>query len=85
MNINKTLIERTIYIILMANILITLIISSFIVSFRGSENNLVFFFENDPEFVLALLLIFVIIYPLLFLVVYLIVFIIQLLTKKLYN
>ena len=85
MGINKNLIERTIYIILIVNIFITLIISSLIVSFRGSERKLVFFLENDPEFVLAILLVFIILYPLLFLVIYLITFIIQLLSKKLFD
>ena len=80
---NKPLIERTIYIILIINIFVTLLISSFVISFRGSEKKLVFFFENDPEFVLAILLVFIILYPLFFLVIYLITFIVQLLTKKL--
>jgi len=84
MGINKRLIERTIYIILIVNVFITLVISSLILSFRGSERNLIFFFENDPEFVLAILLGFIILYPLLFLVIYLVTFIIQLLSKKLY-
>jgi len=84
MGINKRLIERTIYIILIVNVFITLVISSLILSFRGSERNLIFFFENDPEFVLAILLGFIILYPLLFLVIYLVTFIIQLITKKLY-
>ncbi len=82
---NRKLIERTVYIILIVNILVTLIISSFSVSFRGSENKLVFFFENDPEFVLAIFLAFVILYPFLFLIMYLITFITQLLIKKLSN
>lgn len=80
---NKKLMERTIYIVLIINIFVTLIISSLILSFRGSERNLIFFFENDPEFVLSVLLAFVILYPFLFTITYLITFIIQLLTKKL--
>jgi len=81
---NKDLIERTIYVILIINIFVTLLISSLIISFRGSEKKLIFFFENDPEFVLSILLAFIILFPFLFIVIYLITFIIQLLTKKLY-
>tara|TARA_Y100000310_G_C20488118_1_gene717816 strand:- start:316 stop:570 length:255 start_codon:yes stop_codon:yes gene_type:complete len=83
MKINKKLVERTIYIILIANVFITIFVSSLILSFRGSENNLIFFFENDPEFVVAVFLAFVVFYPFLFLVTYLITFIIQLLMRKL--
>ena len=84
MKIDKILIERTIYIILLVNIFITLIISSFVVSFRGSEDKLVFFIENDPEFALAIALGFIILYPLLFFVIYLVVFMIQWITKKIF-
>ena len=76
---NKKLLERTIYIILIVNIFVTLIVSSLLLSFRGLEKNMIFSFENDPEFVLAILLGFVIFYPFLFLVIYLITFIIEIL------
>lgn len=81
MIISKKLSERTIYVILLINIFITLIFSSLIMSFRGLQNHTMFFFENDPEFVLAILLTFVLLYPLFFLLIYLVVFIIQLLIK----
>lgn len=76
---NKKLLERTIYIILVVNIFITLIVSSLVLSFRGLEENMIFSFENDPEFVLAVFLGFVIFYPFLFLAIYLTTFIIQIL------
>tara|TARA_Y100000034_G_scaffold47494_1_gene58489 strand:+ start:856 stop:1122 length:267 start_codon:yes stop_codon:yes gene_type:complete len=85
MAINRKLIERTIYIVLMTNIFVTLIVSSLILSFRGSEKNIVFFFENDPAFVSAVLVAFVVFYPMLFLITYLITFIIQFFTKKLFE
>lgn len=81
MRINKKLLERTVYIILIINILITIFISSFILSFKGSENNLLFTFENDPEFVVAVFLGFVIFYPLSFIVIYLVVFAIEIIVS----
>ena len=74
MKIDKALLERTVYIILIVNILITLMISSLILSFRGSESNLIFSFENNPDFVVAIFLGFIIFYPLSFIVIYLVVF-----------
>lgn len=85
MGINKKLIERTIYIILIINIFVTLMASSLLLSFRGSERNLIFFFENDPEFVLAIFLAFILFYPFLFMVTYIITFTIQLLSGKLFK
>jgi len=77
MGIKRKIIERTVYIILIINVFVTLVVSSLILSFRGSERNLVFFFENDPEFVLAILIAFVVFYPLLFFMIYLVTFLIQ--------
>ena len=77
MKIDKKLLERTVYIILIVNILIALMVSSFILSFKGSENNLIFTFENDPDFAVAVFLGFVLFYPLSFIVIYLIVFAIE--------
>ena len=81
MKIRKETLERTIYIILLLNIILSLILSSIIVSFRGSGRNLLFFFENDKEFVLATLLAFVVLYPISFLIIYLATFIVQLLMR----
>ena len=83
MKINKQLFERTVYVILIANIFITLMISSFILSFRGSENNLLFSFENSPEFAVAVFLGFIIFYPLSFIVIYLAAFIIEIILNLL--
>ena len=77
MGIKRKIIERTVYVILIINVFVTLVVSSLILSFRGSERNLVFFFENDPEFVLAILIAFVVFYPLLFFMIYLVTFLIQ--------
>ncbi|MBS3134871.1 hypothetical protein J4406_00660 [Candidatus Woesearchaeota archaeon] len=77
MKIDKELMERTIYIILIVNIFVTLMVSSLVLSLRGSERNLIFFVENDQEFVLAVVLGFIIFYPLFFFVIYLVTFIIQ--------
>ena len=74
MKLDKNLLERTVYIIIIVNIFITLIISSLILSFKGSENNLIFSFENNPEFVVAVFLGFIIFYPIMFLVLYLVTF-----------
>lgn len=81
MKIRKETLERTIYIILLLNIILSLILSSIIVSFRGSGRDLLFFFENDKEFVLATLLAFVVLYPISFLIIYLATFIVQLLMR----
>lgn len=78
---NKKSLERTIYIILIVNIFVTLIVSSLLLSFKGMEKNMIFSFENDPEFVGAIFLGFVILYPFLFFVIYLITFMIQILIE----
>lgn len=77
MKLNKTLLERTVYIILIANLFFALIASSFVLSFRGSDRNLVFSFENGPEFPFAIFLGFIIFYPLSFILIYLVVFTIE--------
>lgn len=81
MKLDKNLLERTVYIILVVNIFISLIASSLILSFKGSENNLVFSFENDPEFAIAVFLSFIIFYPVMFFILYLITFFILMIIK----
>ena len=77
---DKNLLERTVYIILIVNIFISLIASSLILSFKGSENNLVFSFENDPEFAIAVFLSFIIFYPFMFFILYIMTFFILIIT-----
>jgi len=78
---NKKLIIRTLYIILIANIFITLMMSSLIMSFKGAKENVLFSFENDPEFMLALFLGFIILYPLSSIIFFTFAIIIQLLIR----
>lgn len=81
MKLDKNLLERTVYIILIVNIFISLIASSLILSFKGSENNLLFSFENGPEFVMAVFLSFIIFYPFMFFILYLITFFMLMIIK----
>ena len=78
---NKKLIIRTLYIILIANIFITLMMSSLIMSFKGAKENVLFSFENDLEFMLALFLGFIILYPLSSIIFFTFAIIIQLLIR----
>ena len=78
---NKKLIIRTLYIVLIANIFITLMMSSLILSFKGAKENVLFSFENDLEFMLALFLGFIILYPLSSIIFFTFAIIIQLLIR----
>ena len=78
---NKKLIIRTLYIVLIANIFITLMMSSLIMSFKGAKENVLFSFENDLEFMLALFLGFIILYPLSSIIFFTFAIIIQLLIR----
>ena len=79
MRLNKLLMIRTVYIICFVNILLTLLVSSFVLSLRGSNEGIIFFPENNSEFLISLFLAFVLFYPLLFFLIYLLAFIVQLL------
>ena len=70
---------RTIYLISIINIFITLFVSSLIISLRGYQQEIIVFFENDSAFLISLFLMFVLFYPLLFFLIYLLAFIVQLL------
>jgi len=72
---------RTIYLISIINIFITLFVSSLIISLRGYQQEIIVFFENDSAFLISLFLMFIILYPIIFFVLYLITFTIQILIK----